>query len=71
MLTKEEWHNLNAKADWEGGWPEFVLGYGAPVTSDPEFNSRLHDLNVAWAELFNLIGNHIEAYGEFADEEEE
>jgi hypothetical protein len=70
MLDKEAWYALAAKADWEGGWPEYILGYGG-VTSTPsiqrdqQFLDAIAAVEKAWAQLEILIDQHIDEYGEY------
>ena len=70
MITRENWYNLSAKADWEGGWPEFILNYGVPNDwiDDQEFGVAIDALVQAWTVLSSLIEAHIDKYGEYANE---
>jgi hypothetical protein len=53
--VEEALDNIQNKADWEGGWLEFLLGYGAPVADmkaiDRDWYQAFWRFENAWAEF--------------------
>lgn len=67
LMNSEQWWDLSAKADWEGGWPSLILEYGLPASAqeDPAFSSAAQVFIDAWQVLLSVIDKYNEKYGEY------